>query len=68
MSSKQALVELLEQLPEQRVQEILDFARFISVEADREPWAQFGREQLAQAYGPDEPEYTLDDLKPPSDQ
>lgn len=68
MSSKQALVELLEQLPEQRVQEILDFARFISFEADREQWAQFGREQLAQAYGTDEPEYTLSDLKPPSDQ
>jgi len=68
MSSKQTLVELLEQLPEQRGREVLDFARFVGLEAEREQWAQFGREQFAQEYGPDEPEYTLADLKPLSDQ
>ncbi len=27
-------------------------------------WEQFGLAQLARAYGPNEPEYTLDDAKP----
>lgn len=68
MSSKQALVELVEQLPEDQIREVLDFARFVSSEAEREQWAQFGREKFSRAYGPDEPEYTLADLKPLSDQ
>ncbi len=32
-------------------------------EDDRDAWQQFGRSQLARAYGTDEPEYTSDDLK-----
>jgi len=66
MSAKQAIVELLERLPEERVREILDFARFVSADEERGELAQFGREQLARAYGPNEPEYTPDDLKPTS--
>ena len=68
MSAKQALVDLLEQLPDERVREILDFARFVTLEEERQEWTQFGREQFARAYGPDEPEYTPADLKPTADQ
>ena len=31
---------------------------------NREAWSQFGRTQLAKAYGDDEPEYTEADIKP----
>ena len=30
---------------------------------EREDWAWFGRQNLARAYGDDEPEYTLADIK-----
>ncbi|MBI4568697.1 MAG: hypothetical protein HY719_09905 [Planctomycetes bacterium] len=30
---------------------------------DREAWIVMGRQTLARAYGPDEPEYTLDDIR-----
>jgi len=42
----------------------LEFARFLSLREDREAWQEFGRRQLARAYGNEEPEYTLDDIKP----
>jgi hypothetical protein len=64
MTSKDFLGEVLQNLPESRVQEVLDFARFLSFEGDREDWQQFGRKQLALGYGDDEPEYSPDDIKP----
>ena len=68
MSARQALSELLERLPEERVRKVLEFARLLSGEEERDEWARFGREQFARAYGPDEPDYTPDDLKPRRDQ
>ena len=63
MTVKQALEEVLQQLPESRLGEVVDFARFLSWREECEAWQQFGRSQLAKAYGPDEPEYSLDDIK-----
>ena len=42
----------------------MDFARFLSFNEDREGWQEFGRKQLARAYGDGEPEYGPDDIKP----
>ncbi len=64
MSTKQALTELMDRLPEERQAEVLDFARFVAGLESGEDWRRFGREQLARAYGGDEPEYTHADLKP----
>ena len=64
MTAKQALEEVLRLLPERRLREVVDFARFLSWREECEAWKQFGRSQLAKAYGPDEPEYGLDDIKP----
>lgn len=64
MTTKDALVEVLEELPEDRLSEVLDFARFLTVREDRDAWSRFGRSSLARAYGSDEPEYTEADLKP----
>ena len=33
------------------------------LDAEREAWTAFALQQLARAYGDDEPEYTLDDIK-----
>ena len=62
MTTKEALVEVLRELPENRMSEVLDFARFITVREEREAWARFGRSSMAKAYGDDEPEYTEADL------
>ena len=64
MSVKAALDKVVETLSEERQREVLDFATFLSWQDDREGWRGFGKAQLARAYGPDEPEYTLADLDP----
>ncbi len=66
MSSREALEQVLRSLPEERLREVLDFAEFVQSK-DAAGWRQFGRAQLARAYGPDEPEYSLTDLKPERD-
>ncbi|MEX0677265.1 MAG: hypothetical protein WD063_09330 [Pirellulales bacterium] len=64
MSVKETLEKVLDELPEERLREVLHFAEFLNWREEREAWRQFGQPQLARAYGPDEPEYTLADLKP----
>jgi hypothetical protein len=64
MTSRQLLEGILQTLPEKRLEEMLDFARFLSLQEDRESWQEFGRSQLARAYGDDEPEYGADDIRP----
>jgi hypothetical protein len=64
MTSKELLDGILQGLPESRVQEVLDFAKFLSLQEDREVWQEFGQRQFARAFGEDEPEYSLDDVKP----
>jgi len=63
MTTRDALDVVLQELPDERLSQVLDFARYLSSRTETEAWQQFGRSQLAKAYGPDEPEYTLDDVK-----
>jgi hypothetical protein len=63
MTNRERLESVLQALPEDRVQQVLDFARFLTTQEDRDAWQQFGRRQLARAYGEDEPEYGPDDIK-----
>jgi len=67
MTSREHLQGVLHGLPDYRVQEVLDFARFLSSQEDREAWQEFGRRQLARAYGKDEPDYGPQDIKPESE-
>ncbi len=62
MSAREKLEKLLENMPEDRLREIADFAAFLSAREERADWRQFGHMQLERAYGPDEPEYTRADL------
>jgi hypothetical protein len=61
---RDVLNQVLDSLPEQRVREVLDFAMFLHWREEDQLWQQFGLEQLAKAYGPDEPEYTEADIRP----
>ena len=67
VTTRDALVQVLQELPENRLGELLDFARFLTIQEEREAWSQFGRSSLAKAYGNDEPDYTETDLKPELD-
>jgi hypothetical protein len=62
MSVRDRLQSLLASLPEDRLREVLDFTEFLCAQDEREAWQQFGKTQLAKAYGADEPEYGLPDL------
>ena len=64
MTVRERLQEVIDALPEHRQREVLNFAEFLSLHEDHEAWQRFGQEQFARCYGPGEPEYTLDDLKP----
>jgi hypothetical protein len=64
MSVKAALDKVVATLSEERQREVLDFATFLAWQDDRAGWREFGKAQLARAYGPDEPEYTPADLDP----
>jgi hypothetical protein len=63
MSLQQELSQLVASLPENRVRELVTFARYLLWEEEHGAWQQFGRAQLARAYGPDEPDYSDADVK-----
>jgi len=64
VTTKEALEQILVELPENRLGEVVDFAKFLSTQGESEAWRQFGRSQIAKAYGTDEPDYTAADIKP----
>ena len=59
-----ALEPLLEGLSQERLRQLIAFARFLAAEDERDEWQNFGKAQLAKAYGTDEPDYSERDLKP----
>jgi hypothetical protein len=64
MNARASLDHLLEGLSEDRLRQLVDFARFLAEEDEQAAWQRFGQAQLASAYGSDEPDYTEADLKP----
>jgi hypothetical protein len=64
MSTLAQLERLLATLSEDRVRQLIDFARFLASEQERQEWQGFGQNLLAEAYGPEEPEYSEADLRP----
>jgi len=61
MSTRKAIEALLTTLPDHRLREVLDYARFLA--AQQEEWQRLGRAGLSRACGPEEPEYTENDLQ-----
>lgn len=64
MSFPESLQEVLEKLPPERLPEIVRFVEFLVWQEEQRKWQQSGKRQLAKAYGANEPEYSLADLKP----
>ncbi len=64
MSARETLRKLIENMPEEHLREVLNFAEFLSWQEEHDAWRAFGQAQLARAYGQDEPDYTVADLKP----
>lgn len=63
MTLRERLDNVVAVLPEDHLRELVDFAQFLASRTEQLEWQAFGRSQFAAAYGPDEPEYTLADLK-----
>lgn len=64
MTTQETLDRLLQTMSEGRLRRVLEFAQFLAAREEREDWDRLAQEQFAQAYGPDEPEYSEADLKP----
>jgi hypothetical protein len=64
MDPRTSLESLAQGLSDERLRQLIDFARFLAAEDERQGWQDFGRAFLARAYGPDEPEYSISDIKP----
>jgi hypothetical protein len=64
MTIRQTLNSVLDQLPEEKVRQLLEFAVFLAWQEERADWQAFGRQQSARAYGDHEPEYSLADVRP----
>ena len=63
MTVQEALHDVLQQLPEDKLKAVLEFAEFLSWKEEREAWQAFGIAQLARADGDNEPEYSLANVK-----
>ena len=57
------LERLIPELSIGQLQQVVDFAKFLRWKEERRDWQEFGKKQLAGAYGDDEPEYTLADIR-----
>ena len=57
MTVRELLNTVLDGLSEEQLREVADFAMFLRSRAEDELWSRFSLEQLAKAYGPDEPDY-----------
>jgi hypothetical protein len=64
MSTREQLDAVVSQLPEETLSQLLHIARRMALDKDWAEWERLSQEQFARAYGPDEPEYTMADVKP----
>ena len=63
MTARDALAQILDVLPDDRLDQLLDYARYLTWHEERRMWQRFGQLQIAKAYGDDEPDYTDADLR-----
>jgi hypothetical protein len=59
MTARQMPEQILLERPEDRVGEVLDFARLLNMQEEREAWSALGRRQLATATVSGYPSITL---------
>jgi hypothetical protein len=62
MELKQAIQQVLDELPEDRLRQLLDYARYLAAAREAAEWEEAGLQEFAKLYE-GEPEYTLADIK-----
>jgi len=65
MTLNQQILQVASTLPEPRLEELLNFARFLQLQEERTEWRTAAQAQFAKAFGASEPEYSETDLKTP---
>lgn len=63
MTQKEAVVELLDQMPDDLIREVRHYAEFLYANSQQAEWSEMALAHLAARYEADEVEYTMDDLK-----
>jgi hypothetical protein len=63
MNSRAELIAMIEALPDERVNQLFDFAKYLSWQQESRDWREFGKQQFAKAFGDDEPEYSEADVQ-----
>ncbi|NUQ61795.1 MAG: hypothetical protein HUU20_04860 [Pirellulales bacterium] len=63
MTTRDALMHIVDELSDDRIVQLLDYARYLTWQEERRAWLDFGRSQLAKAYGDEEPDYSESDLQ-----
>ena len=63
MTHKEAVMDLLEQMPDDLIREVRHYAEFLYANFQHAEWSEMAMAHLAARYGADEVEYTTDDLK-----
>ncbi len=57
------LAKVLAKLPDERLREVFDFARFLALKEEHTMWSSLGAEALAEMYADEEDDYTEADIK-----
>ncbi len=66
MTTRETLQELVSQLPEDKVKQVLDFARYVDwlqAEEDCRDWSRFAPGEWDEHFSDDDIEYTEADIK-----
>ncbi len=63
MTIRQRLEEVLNEMSEEHLKQLLEYAEFLTTTDEYEAWHEFGRQQLARLYEGEESDYTLADIK-----
>jgi hypothetical protein len=64
MTHKEAVLELLDRLPDERVREVRHYMEYLYATSQHTQWSEMALAHLVARDGGDEVEYTTDDLKP----
>jgi len=65
MSARDTLESLITDWPDEKIDRVVEFVRFLQWSEDRAQWQAVAMQGLSLAYGDDEPEYTAADIKRP---
>jgi len=57
------LERLIPELSPDEIQQVVNFAKFLRWQDERREWREFAKQRFARAYGDNEPEYTLADIR-----